>query len=78
MCNQRQMDLTKVTELPLAEIRQIAAKLVHMGARHIVLTGGEPFMRKDLSDIVAAFSEHNFSVRVQTNGGPQVSYKRLA
>ncbi len=78
MCGQRQIDLGTVKELPIAEIRQMAAKLAHLGARHVVLTGGEPFMRKDLPEIIAAFSEHNFSVRVQTNGGPQLSYKRLA
>ncbi len=78
MCGQRQMDLEGVTELSVPQIELIAKKLAHMHARHIVITGGEPFMRQDLPEIIAIFRKHHFSIRLQTNGGPQVSYKRLS
>lgn len=65
-------------ELEQEEIRAVAATLARLGARHLVLTGGEPFLRKDLPEIVAAFARRGFSIRIQTNGGPQVTRERLA
>jgi len=65
-------------ELPLEKIRLVADRLRRLGARHVVLTGGEPFLRRDLPDIVAAFAGRGFSVRVQTNGGAQVTDRALA
>ena len=34
----------------------------------VILTGGEPMLRKDIYDIVKLFSEKNIDVRIQTNG----------
>ncbi|HXY41167.1 MAG TPA: radical SAM protein [Vicinamibacteria bacterium] len=65
-------------ELPLDAVRTVARRLRQLGARHVVLTGGEPFLRRDLPEIVAAFDELGFSVRIQTNGGPQVTRQALA
>lgn len=65
-------------ELPLEKIQIVAERLQGLGARHVVLTGGEPFLRPDLPGIVAAFAGRGFSVRVQTNGGPQVTERALA
>lgn len=56
-------------ELGIEEIRTVARHLSELGSRHLVITGGEPFLRPDLPHIVAAFAEHNFMVRIQTNGG---------
>lgn len=64
-------------ELSLGEIRTIAGNMAHVGVRHIVITGGEPFLRPDLPDIVAAFASQHFSVRIQTNGGAQVTRELL-
>lgn len=70
MCGQ---DHGNTQELSLEEIAVVAERLAGFGARHVVLTGGEPFLRRDLPEIIALFKKHNFSVRVQTNGGPQVT-----
>jgi MoaA/NifB/PqqE/SkfB family radical SAM enzyme len=59
-------------ELPLKDVEVVAGRLAAIGARHLVLTGGEPFLRPDLPEIVAIFARHGFSIRAQTNGGPQV------
>src|SRR5450759_3190048 len=67
----------KDKELSAPQIRAVARRLAAFGARHVVITGGEPFMRPDLPEAIAAFTEQGFSVRVQTNGGPQVTYARL-
>lgn len=65
-------------ELDIGRIGKVAEKLARIGARHVVITGGEPFLREDLPEAVAAFADRRFSVRVQTNGGPQVSRDVLA
>ncbi len=36
---------------------------------HIVLTGGEPFLRADIVKIIEIFANKGFSLRAQTNGG---------
>lgn len=64
-------------ELPPDGLAVVADRLWTIGARHVVLTGGEPFLRKDLPEVVGAFGTRGFSVRVQTNGGPQVTAERL-
>ena len=64
-------------ELPVASLARVAERLWSLGARHVVLTGGEPFLRLDLHEIVRAFATRGFSVRVQSNGGPQVTADRL-
>ena len=65
------------SELDLSGVQHVATRLAELGARHAVITGGEPFLRPDLPQVVAAFSVRGFSVRVQTNGGRQVTRDRL-
>lgn len=55
-------------ELSLAEIGRIADTLRKLGVGYVVLTGGEPFLRRDLPEIVKLFSIQGFDVRLQTNG----------
>ncbi len=69
MCGQ---DHERGDELQTKEIEVVARRLAGVGARHLVLTGGEPFLRSDLPEIISIFRRHGFSIRVQTNGGPQV------
>ncbi len=64
-------------ELDPDRVRLVARRLRSLGAQHAVLTGGEPFLRSDLPAIVAAFSDLGFSVRIQTNGGRQVTADRI-
>jgi MoaA/NifB/PqqE/SkfB family radical SAM enzyme len=65
-------------ELDPGALDRVAAQLRTLGARHVVITGGEPFLRKDLADIVASFARRGFSIRIQTNGGPHVTRERIA
>lgn len=55
-------------ELNLDEIKKLASVLNRLGAGIIVLTGGEPLLRKDLPEIVKIFTEKGLEVRLQTNG----------
>jgi MoaA/NifB/PqqE/SkfB family radical SAM enzyme len=76
MCGLREL-ADKERELDIPQIEKVARRLAVLGARHAVITGGEPFLRSDLPEVVAAFARRGFSVRIQTNGGPQVTRQRL-
>jgi MoaA/NifB/PqqE/SkfB family radical SAM enzyme len=57
-----------VRECSLDEINRIADNFVEMGVAIVLLTGGEPFARKDLPEIIHAFESRGIHVRMQTNG----------
>lgn len=57
-----------VRECTLEEVERIAANLRELGVAIVLLTGGEPFVRKDLPQIIAAFVKAGLHVRMQTNG----------
>ena len=50
------------------DIQRIADNFAKMGVAIILLTGGEPFVRKDLPEIIKAFESRGIHVRMQTNG----------
>lgn len=57
-----------VREATLPEIEKIAENLAEIGVAIVLLTGGEPFVRQDLPEIVKAFVSRGIHVRMQTNG----------
>lgn len=57
-----------VRECTIDEIHRIAENFAQMGVAIVLLTGGEPFARKDLPEIIAAFQSRGVHVRMQTNG----------
>lgn len=57
-----------VRECTLDEIKQIADNFATLKVAIILLTGGEPFARQDLPEIIQAFTERGIHVRMQTNG----------
>lgn len=57
-----------VRECTLDEIERIADNFAKMGVAIVLLTGGEPFARKDLPEIIRAFESRGVHVRMQTNG----------
>lgn len=58
----------KSKELSLEQIRSLARELKKVGLTRIVLTGGEPLIRKDIVDIVHAFYTQKISTTLLTNG----------
>lgn len=54
-------------ELTLAEIERLAEILAELDVGVLVLTGGEPLLRRDLPQVVEAFTSRGISVRLQTN-----------
>ena len=57
-----------VRECTIDEIKRIADNFARMGVAIVLLTGGEPFARKDLPEIIHAFESRGVHVRMQTNG----------
>jgi MoaA/NifB/PqqE/SkfB family radical SAM enzyme len=57
-----------VRECTIDEIKRIADNFAEMGVAIVLLTGGEPFARKDLPEIIHAFESRGVHVRMQTNG----------
>lgn len=57
-----------VRESTIDEIQKIADNFAAMGVAIVLLTGGEPFARKDLPQIIHAFESRGIHVRMQTNG----------
>lgn len=67
MCNIVEANKT-VTEVSLGDIKKIADNLSKIGTGVVLLTGGEPFLRKDIADIVKIFLDRSIEVRLQTAG----------
>jgi MoaA/NifB/PqqE/SkfB family radical SAM enzyme len=57
-----------VRECTLEEIYRIADNFAELGVAMVLLTGGEPYVRKDLPQIIKAFESRGVHVRMQTNG----------
>lgn len=55
-------------EASLDQAFKIADNLAEIGTSIVLLTGGEPFVRKDLVQIAKRFHENGIHVRLQTNG----------
>jgi len=57
----------RASELSLAEIERIAGEAVELGALWCLLTGGEPLLREDFSEIYLALKRKGLLVSVFTN-----------
>lgn len=66
-CNIRYAN-ADVRECTLEEIKRIAENFASMGVAMVLLTGGEPFVRSDLPEIIREFESRGVHVRMQTNG----------
>ena len=58
----------KHQEMNIKQINQVAENLKKIGVSIVLLIGGEPFVRKDIHEIVKAFTSRDIHVRLQTNG----------
>lgn len=57
-----------VRECDISDVESIAENLALLNVAIVLLTGGEPFARKDLPQIIHAFESRGIHVRMQTNG----------
>ncbi len=58
----------RTENLPLKVVREIAQDAVDLGARRVILSGGEPMARKDWRDVAEVFDSLGFEVSLATNG----------
>ena len=58
----------KHQEMNINQIELVAENLKKIGVSIVLLIGGEPFVRKDIHQIVRAFTKRDIHVRMQTNG----------
>jgi len=67
MCNIVETN-SALREASLDDMRAIASNIRRIGGGIVLLTGGEPFVRQNLPDIVRAFLAEGLDVRLQTAG----------
>jgi len=63
-----QWEKYQLTPLPTIQIKKIIDKLVNAEVYSIFFTGGEPFIRKDLIEILKYAIDNDMNVTVSTNG----------
>jgi len=56
------------TDLSLETIQGVAEDMAAMGAGYVSLTGGDPFVRRDIREIIDAFAERSVPIHINTNG----------
>lgn len=54
--------------IALARVRQLAPQVAQAGVRSVVLSGGEPLLRKDLFEIAALLRAQGLATSLSTNG----------
>lgn len=67
-CIMCQIHQTKVAEMDIPMIGRIMSDLKDAGFQIIEITGGEPFLRKDIFDILALLDDRDFRYTINTNG----------
>lgn len=79
MCRQCNIVETnsRVEEMDLPTIARAADNMKRVGVGIVLLTGGEPFMRPDLAEIVRIFKDRHMDVRLQTAGTRYATRERL-
>ncbi len=50
------------------ELREILKELESFSAKHVVITGGEPFTQRSLPALVKSLLDRGYSVQIETNG----------
>jgi len=55
-------------ELTSAEALTVTDRIGRAGVRDVLISGGEPFLRPDLFDILTGLSRHGIALRIATNG----------
>ncbi len=55
-------------ELTTDEVRRLFARAADIGVRDVIVSGGEPFLRPDLPDVLADLGARGLTARIATNG----------
>jgi MoaA/NifB/PqqE/SkfB family radical SAM enzyme len=69
MCDISRNPTTAQEELSTAKIKEIIRQIKELGVRHLIFSGGDPFLRNDIMEIIEFASSLNFEmVDIITNG----------
>lgn len=68
---------SRLAEMSLDQIRDVAKNMRKIGGGIVLLTGGEPFMHPHLPEIVEAFVRQGLNVRLQTAGTHYATAEKL-
>jgi len=68
---------SRIEEMSLDQVREVAKNLRKVGAGIVLLTGGEPFMHPQLPEIVEVFTREKLNVRLQTAGTKYATEDKL-
>jgi radical SAM protein with 4Fe4S-binding SPASM domain len=55
-------------ELSTADVRRLFARAAELGVRDVIVSGGEPFLRPDLPDVLADLGRLGITARIASNG----------
>lgn len=58
----------KTDDIPLERLRGVAREAARVGAKRVVLSGGEPFARRSWRDVFGAFADAGLTLSVVSNG----------
>lgn len=64
-------------EFDFSKLRKLFCLFYKGGVKSIVLTGGEPLIRKDFEDIIKELKKYNFKIFLDTSGDLFFKYKDL-
>ena len=69
MCEVSKSSTSQESELSTEKVKDIIMQIRGMGINHIIFSGGEPLLRKDLAEIIKFAHENNIQmVDLITNG----------
>src|SRR5438105_14072335 len=54
--------------MALSEIKNVLSQLADAGTFFLVISGGEPFVRKDIFEVLQCARDLTFSIKLKTNG----------
>src|ERR1700680_30168 len=57
-----------VEQFTIADLKSVFAQVSDCGAMHVIITGGEPLVRKDILEILDAARNQGLVVTLYTNG----------
>lgn len=55
-------------ELTTGEAKDMLTRAAQAGVRDIIISGGEPFLREDMVDLLAHMADHHITARIASNG----------
>ncbi|NVN94139.1 MAG: radical SAM protein [Bacteroidetes bacterium] len=66
--NKNEINNRKTKELTTNNYKKLIKELKELGVVRVLLTGGDPFMRKDIWKIIELLYENDFAIDIKTNG----------